>query len=69
VWKDSAVKERRFKMEWQIILALVVAIPVILLPIAFVWYLNISGWYKVISDSRQRQKRRAAREEKSEAAV
>ena len=56
-------------MEWQIILALVVGIPVILLPIAFVWYLNISGLYKVVCDARQRQKRRAAREEKSEAAV
>jgi CHASE3 domain sensor protein len=51
-------------MEWQIILALVLGIPVILLPIAFVWYLNISGLYQVIRDARQRQKRRAALEEK-----
>ena len=52
-------------MEWQIILALVLGIPVVLLPIAFVWYLNISGLYQVIRDSRQRQKRRSALEEKS----
>ena len=30
-------------MEWQFIVALVVMIPVILLPVAFVWYLNLGG--------------------------
>ena len=30
-------------MEWQVGLALAIAIPVILFPAAFVWYLNISG--------------------------
>ena len=30
-------------MEWQIVVALVVAIPVILFPAAFVWYVNIGG--------------------------
>jgi hypothetical protein len=30
-------------MEWQIIAALVVAVPVILLPVAFVWFLNVGG--------------------------
>ena len=30
-------------MEWQFIVALVIAIPVILFPAAFVWYLNL-GW-------------------------
>jgi len=30
-------------MEWQIIVALAVAIPVILFPAAFIWYLNIGG--------------------------
>ena len=46
-------------MEWQIILALVLAIPVILFPVAFVWYINVSGLYQVMRDVRQRQKRRA----------
>ena len=46
-------------MEWYIILALVLGIPVILLPVAFVWYLNVSGLYQVIRDMRQRRKRRA----------
>jgi hypothetical protein len=30
-------------MEWQFILALVLAIPVILFSAAYVWYLNIGG--------------------------
>lgn len=32
-------------MEWQIIVALVVIVPVILLPVAFVWFLNFGGIY------------------------
>lgn len=39
-------------MEWQFIVALVVVIPVILFPAAFVWYLNASGIYKAIKESR-----------------
>ena len=42
------------------IIALVVIIPVILFPAAFVWYMNISGLYQVMKESRQREKRRAA---------
>lgn len=46
-------------MEWYVILALVLGIPSILFPVAFIWYLNVSGLYQVIRDIRQRQKRRA----------
>jgi len=46
-------------MEWQIIVALVVAIPIILFPVAFVWYLNIGGIYTAIKEARAR---RVARE-------
>jgi len=47
-------------MQWEFVVALVVAIPVMLLPVALVWYsLNISGLYQVIKDRRQRQKRLA----------
>ena len=48
-------------MEWQIILALVLAIPVILIPAAFAWYLNVSGIFTVIRETR---KRRIAREKR-----
>lgn len=32
-------------MDWQIIVALVVFVPLILLPVAFVWFLNFGGVY------------------------
>ena len=46
-------------MQWEFIVALVIAIPIILFPAAFVWYLNIGGIYAAIKDARVR---RAARE-------
>jgi hypothetical protein len=51
-------------MQWEFIVALVLAIPVILFPVAFVWYLNIGGIYHAIQEAR---KRRAAREKKAKA--
>ena len=51
-------------MQWELIVALVVAIPVILFPVAFVWFLNISGILTVWKESRARAKKRAkARQE------
>ena len=47
-------------MEWQIIVALVVMLPVILLPAAFVWYMNIGGMAAAFREAR---KRKAARKE------
>ncbi len=44
-------------MEWQVILALVIVIPFILIPVLFVWYLNIGGIYAAIKE------RQAAREQ------
>ena len=49
-------------MEWQIILALVLAVPIILFPVAFVWYLNIGGIYAAIREARQKK---AGREKKA----
>ena len=37
-------------MEWQVILALVLVIPIILFPAAFIWYLNIGGLYAAIKE-------------------
>jgi len=53
-------------MEWQIIVALVVAIPIILFPVAFVWYLNIGGIYAAVKEARER---RAVREKELNAAT
>ncbi len=42
-------------MEWQIIVALVVMVPIILLPVVFVWFINIGGLYTVMRRIRERQ--------------
>jgi hypothetical protein len=49
-------------MEWQIILALVIAIPVILFPVAFIWFINIGGIWAAIKQAREKN---AARKKKS----
>ena len=46
-------------MELTMIVALVIAVPVILFPAAFVWYLNIGGIVHAV------RKARAAREKKA----
>ncbi len=46
-------------MQWELIVALAIAIPVILFPAAFVWFLNISGILTVWKETRAREKRRA----------
>ena len=40
-------------MEWQLILALVLAIPIILFPVAFIWYINIGGLVQAVREARQ----------------
>lgn len=42
-------------MEWQFVLALVIAVPIILVPVALVWYLCIGGVYRAVKQSRQRR--------------
>jgi hypothetical protein len=39
-------------MEWQIIVALAIAIPIILFPVALIWYINIGGIYSAIKEAR-----------------
>jgi hypothetical protein len=53
-------------MQWEFIVALVIAIPIILFPAAFVWYLNAGGIYAAIKEARAR---RAARERGTKAVV
>jgi hypothetical protein len=53
-------------MEWQFLLVLIIAIPVILFPAAFVWYFNIGGIYAALKEARQK---RAARERGMDVAV
>lgn len=42
-------------MAWEFIVALVIAIPVILFPIAFIWYLNVGGIYAAIKRARAKR--------------
>jgi hypothetical protein len=53
-------------MQWEFIVALVIAIPLILFPAVFVWYLNAGGAYRAIQNMRAR---RAARENSREVPV
>jgi hypothetical protein len=41
-------------MEIQVVIALAVAIPIILFPAAFVWYLNIGGVMQTVREARAR---------------
>ena len=51
-------------MQWEFIVALVIAIPLILFPAAFVWYLNVGGIYAAIKEARAK---RVAREKEAKA--
>jgi len=50
-------------MEWQFIVALIVAVPVILFPAAFIWYLNAGGMFHAVKEARA--KKQAAKEAKA----
>ena len=47
-------------MEITMIVALVLAIPVILFPAAFVWYLNIGGIVQAVRNAKAAREKRAA---------
>jgi hypothetical protein len=47
-------------MEIEMIRALVVAIPVILFPAAFVWYLNIGGIVQAVREAKAAKEKKAA---------
>ena len=49
-------------MEWEFILALLVMVPVILLPVAFVWYLNLGGILAAVRRAGAAEKARPAAE-------
>ena len=42
-------------MQWELVVALVIAIPIILFPAAYVWYLNIGGIYAAVKEARARR--------------
>ncbi len=42
-------------MEWQLVAALVIAVPVVLFPVALVWYLNLGGIFAAVKDARAKK--------------
>ncbi len=42
-------------MQWEFIVALIVAIPIILFPAAFVWYLNLGGLTAALREARAKK--------------
>jgi hypothetical protein len=42
-------------MQWELVVALLLAIPIIIFPVAFVWYLNIGGVYAAVKEARARR--------------
>jgi len=42
-------------MEWQIVVALVAVAPIILLPVAFVTYLDVGGVYSAVKEIRKQK--------------
>lgn len=49
-------------MEWQLVVTLAIAIPIILFPAAFIWYLNLGG---IVHTMREARGARVAREKKT----
>jgi hypothetical protein len=41
-------------MTWEFFVALVILIPIILFPAAFLWYLNIGGIYSAIKEAMEK---------------
>ena len=42
-------------MDWTMVAALVVAVPVILFPAAYVWYMNLGGVAAALKEARARR--------------
>ncbi len=41
-------------MGWQVIVVLAVVIPIVLLPAAFVWYLNLRGLHALLKEAKEK---------------
>jgi hypothetical protein len=57
------------KFGWQMALVVGVVMPIIAVPVALVWYLNVSGLYRVMMDARRHARRRAATRREAQVTV
>jgi hypothetical protein len=51
--KRPTALRRRKKMKWEIVVALALMAPIILLPVAFVGYLTVGGIYAAVRETRR----------------
>ena len=49
-------------MEWEFLVALIIAIPLILFPAAFVWYLNVGGLFMAMKKARAKRAAQQAKQ-------
>jgi len=57
-------------MQWELIVVLIIAIPIVLFPAAYVWYLNFGGIYAAIKEARsKRAAQRTSEKSKSNSQV
>jgi hypothetical protein len=42
-------------MEWQILIAILIAIPVMIFPVALIWYINPGGILNPLKEARMRR--------------
>jgi hypothetical protein len=53
-------------MKWELVIALIIAVPIILFPAAYVWYINIGGVFQAVKEFKAR---RLARQKAGKAIV
>ena len=53
-------------MKWELVIALIIAVPIILFPAAYVWYINIGGVFQAVKEFKAR---RLARQKTDKAIV
>lgn len=53
-------------MNWELIVILVIAIPVILFPAAYIWYINIGGLIMMYKGAREKRAVRDGKKNKKE---
>jgi hypothetical protein len=51
-------------MKWELIIAVIIAVPIILFPAAYVWYSNVGGFFHAVKEAKA--KRAASRVDEQE---
>jgi hypothetical protein len=45
-------------MQWELVVALVIAVPIILFPVALIWYMNIGGIFTAAREVKLARKKK-----------